>query len=141
VGQSLGGSTEPRVVEAVLMVAESVITHRRREAAGATGHSPVGAVLELLLLDHTNPRGVAFQLDRLAGDLARLPPTASSDRIAALHSTLAARLAACDVDQAVGGDWLAGLDADLRHLANQLTQAHFVHKAPQQAMPGSWGHS
>ena len=54
------------VVESRARRAESIITYRRRYAAGAD----VATVLELLLLDRDNPRSVAHQLDRLADSLA-----------------------------------------------------------------------
>jgi uncharacterized circularly permuted ATP-grasp superfamily protein/uncharacterized alpha-E superfamily protein len=57
------------VLESVLISAESIITHRRRRP----GRPRVDGVLDLLLLDRDNPRGVQHQLDRLGDDLARLP--------------------------------------------------------------------
>ena len=58
---------EGLVTESVLITAESVITHRRRRRTG------MDAVLELLLTDRTNPRAVAYQLDRLRSDVAGIP--------------------------------------------------------------------
>ena len=60
---------ESMVLESVLIVGESIITHRRRHQ----GRAQVDTVLDLLLLDRENPRSVALQLDRLAEDLAHLP--------------------------------------------------------------------
>lgn len=61
------GPADPLVQESVLIIAESVITHRRRRRDG------VDAVLELLVTDRSNPRSVAFQLARLREDLAGVP--------------------------------------------------------------------
>ncbi|MGD9961099.1 circularly permuted type 2 ATP-grasp protein [Nocardioides sp.] len=129
---------EPRVLEAVLMVGESVITHRRREAAGPLSRSPQALVLDLLLLDVTNPRGLAFQLERLEADLIQLPAT-GSDRVGVLIHDLTVRLTALDPDLPPSADWLGGLDTDLRELSRAVERAHFVHKAPQHALPGTWG--
>jgi uncharacterized circularly permuted ATP-grasp superfamily protein/uncharacterized alpha-E superfamily protein len=54
------------VVESVLVATESIITFRRRHSV----HSGAESVLELLLLDRSNPRSVAYQLDRLHEDLS-----------------------------------------------------------------------
>ena len=56
-------STE--VTEAVLEACDSIITHRRRLASGDGPSWPVHSAIGLLLIDPTNPRSVAFQLDRL----------------------------------------------------------------------------
>ncbi|CUR59509.1 conserved hypothetical protein [metagenome] len=132
-------SVERRVLEAVLMVGESVITHRRREAAAPSGLTPLASVLDLLLLDASNPRGLAFQLDRLGGDLVHLPLTSATDRVATLVRDLVDQVHAVDLSQPLPPDWLGTLETRLRDLARLLEQSHFVHKAPQQTLPGSWG--
>lgn len=58
---------DPLVQESVLIIAESLITHRRRR------RESVDALLELLVTDRANPRSVAFQLARLREDLAAVP--------------------------------------------------------------------
>lgn len=55
------------VLESVLIAAESVITYRRLPRTG------VAAAVGLLLTDRTNPRSVAYQLDRLRADVAGVP--------------------------------------------------------------------
>ncbi|MFI7585666.1 circularly permuted type 2 ATP-grasp protein [Spongisporangium articulatum] len=68
----LGGAEpldgEELVLESVLIAAESVITMRRR----VPGRPRAQAVLDLLLVDPDNPRGLAHQLDALDADLAGL---------------------------------------------------------------------
>ena len=66
-------ATQDVVLEAVLAVGESIITHRRRHPIGPAARADAGPVLELLLLDADNPRSVAFQLDRLREDLQAFP--------------------------------------------------------------------
>lgn len=61
-------AVEALVVESVLVAHESVITFRRRYGAGGPGPA-----LELLLLDETNPRALAFQARSLHEHLAALP--------------------------------------------------------------------
>jgi uncharacterized alpha-E superfamily protein len=61
---------ETLVVEAVLGVTDSLITYRRRYQAGTR----VGALLDLVFQDETNPRALAYQLvklERLVADMPR----------------------------------------------------------------------
>lgn len=57
------------VLEPVLEIADSSITHRRRYYAGAQ----LSSVLELLVSDESNPRALAFQLAAMADHIAHLP--------------------------------------------------------------------
>lgn len=136
----------PRVLEAVLIAGESVITHRRREAARPTSLSPIGSVLDLLLCDATNPRSLAFQLDRLAVALQGVPRATDSAAIAASVSGLVDRLAQAPfaalgdhADRTTYDEWMGTTERELRALAALVDRAHFVHKAPQQVMPAFWG--
>lgn len=136
----------PRVLEAVLIAGESVITHRRREAARPTHLSPIGSVLDLLLCDATNPRSLAFQFDRLATALDGVPQAADSPLIAASVGGLRDRLAQAPFealgdhgDRTPYDEWMASTERELRSLSSLLARAHFVHKAPQQVMPAFWG--
>ena len=60
---------EGTTTESALLAAESVITYRRRLTGGLGGLSPLQAAVDLLLRDTTNPRSVAFQVERLVEDL------------------------------------------------------------------------
>ena len=57
------------MLEAVLEVADSAMTYRRRYL----GSLQAEAVLDLLLADETNPRSLASQLAALADDVDHLP--------------------------------------------------------------------
>lgn len=57
------------LLEAVLATEESLITYRRRYRS----YPELQRVVELLLLDPLNPRGLAFQLEQLQHHLAKLP--------------------------------------------------------------------
>ena len=57
------------VYETLLVACESLVAYRRRYRSDLE----LDPLCELLLADDTNPRSLAFQLDRLAEDLASLP--------------------------------------------------------------------
>lgn len=61
------------LLEAVLEIADSSLTYRRRYRA----HLEVAAVVDLLVADETNPRAVAFQVNALEEHLASLPRESS----------------------------------------------------------------
>jgi len=60
---------ELEVLEAVLQVADSIMTYRSRYLATIQA----GPVLDLLLTDETNPRSVAYQLARICEHVDQLP--------------------------------------------------------------------
>jgi uncharacterized circularly permuted ATP-grasp superfamily protein/uncharacterized alpha-E superfamily protein len=60
---------EGPLLEAILEIADSVMTYKRRYLHGL---SPA-PVLDMLLADETNPRSVAFQLLRLGQEIEHLP--------------------------------------------------------------------
>ncbi|GAA1932139.1 circularly permuted type 2 ATP-grasp protein [Nocardioides marmoribigeumensis] len=91
VGETHPPAVERHLVLALLSSGESVVTHRRRYGARAG----VDSMLDLLLLDRTNPRSVAFQLARLQARAATLPGTDRAERlrqvVADAETDLAAR--------------------------------------------------
>ncbi|HEX5272791.1 MAG TPA: circularly permuted type 2 ATP-grasp protein, partial [Gemmataceae bacterium] len=113
---------EGPVLEAILEIADSAMTYRRRYQ-----RSPQAvAVLDLLLADETNPRSLAFQLAALADDVEHLPRDASrpgrtpEERLM-LSSLTMLRLA--EVRQLAGLDECGGrpaLDDLLGRLASAL---------------------
>jgi uncharacterized circularly permuted ATP-grasp superfamily protein/uncharacterized alpha-E superfamily protein len=64
-----GCAQEAPVLEALLEVADSSMTYRRRYLATLQ----VAPVVDLLLTDDTNPRSVLFQVDALTEHVGRLP--------------------------------------------------------------------
>jgi len=62
------------LLEPVLEIADSVMTYRRSYYA----RPQISGVLDLLLMDETNPRSLAFQLGILANHAGELPATAES---------------------------------------------------------------
>jgi len=127
------------VLEAVLLAAESVVTHRRRYR----GSMRVADVLDLLLLDHSNPRSLAFALARLREHLAAMPASTGSTRAERLLDHLETQLAAADVATlgAVEGgrrevlvEFLADVTAQLEQLSDAVTHLHFESGPPAVAM-------
>jgi uncharacterized circularly permuted ATP-grasp superfamily protein/uncharacterized alpha-E superfamily protein len=126
---------DAQVTEAVLVAGESVIAHRRRTAAGHGPAVPFLAAVDLLLLDAGNPRSVRHALDRLAEDLAMLPP----ERVGV--SVVLGQLDSVDMDELAGEDrvrlvgLLEGLGDRLLEVSEAITRRYFVHKAPQRQLP------
>ncbi len=131
------GEADPLVLESVLVAAESVITHRRHRRDG------VDAVLELLVVDRTNPRSVAYQVDRLREDLAGVPApggAGSDDRAAALLDGIEQALATAHPDDLArrgrGGGrtdlrrLTADLGRDLTRFAEVLERSRFAPGLP-----------
>jgi uncharacterized circularly permuted ATP-grasp superfamily protein/uncharacterized alpha-E superfamily protein len=127
------------VAESVLIAAESIITHRRRNPAGAG----LDSVLRLLLADRGNPRSFAYQLDRLVDDVAHLPVATGADTAATALAghldELVARLSGFDdvtVSSPAGGrrERLSALLDDaagaLREVGRLIEAAHFLQPAP-----------
>jgi len=84
---------ELEVQTAVLAVAESVVTHRRRYR----GYVRLRGVLDLLLLDTANPRSMMFALERLREHLSAMPESTGSTRPERLLDDLCDEVAAVDV--------------------------------------------
>ncbi|MEK6442653.1 alpha-E domain-containing protein [Pseudonocardia sp. T1-2H] len=129
-GEDPGGQAGRLVTETTVIVAESVITHRRRHA----GRRDVAPVLGLLLTDRDNPRAVAYQLARLEEDLGALPGPVPDALAATVERLAAADLGAAAARAADGSRaglrlLLSGLGDDLARLAEQIAAAHFAHAA------------
>ena len=60
---------QPKVLEAILKVADSLMTYRGRYLAAVH----LASALDLLLTDETNPRSLAFQVIAIADHVANLP--------------------------------------------------------------------
>jgi uncharacterized circularly permuted ATP-grasp superfamily protein/uncharacterized alpha-E superfamily protein len=124
----------PRL-EAMLQVAESAITYRRRYR----GELQAPPALDLLLTDETNPRALLFQLAALDAHVTALPASearaerAPEARIA-LSAVARVRLAdvsaLCRVEDGKRlrlEELLARTQGDLRDLSDALTRAYLSH--------------
>lgn len=138
---------EDLLLESVLLANESAITYRRRHQ-GAPG---VASVLDLLVHDRTNPRSLAFQLDRLLDDLEAVPAPwrSAGQRDHLLHGVaeLVAELDTVVVGQVVSDDGrrvrlaeaLESMLWRLRAASDEIERVHFVRPATSRALVDLWG--
>jgi len=126
------------IVEAVLGVTDSLITYRRRYQAGTR----IGALLDLVFQDETNPRSLAYQivqLERLIQEMPHDPlgPTRSPARKGVLRLLTDLRLA--ELDQLAQPDadglsrtaldqLLTSVEAAMAALSDALTAQYFRHE-------------
>jgi len=131
---------EGAVLDAILEVADSAVTYRRRYL----GTVVLQPVLDLLLTDETNPRAVVFQLVVLDGHVRHLPHGTSApfrspeERLVTAALT---RLRLADIEQLCtsNGDGeraeLKGLvdhlSAELPALSDALTSRYLSHAQTQ----------
>jgi uncharacterized circularly permuted ATP-grasp superfamily protein/uncharacterized alpha-E superfamily protein len=124
------------LLEPVLEIADSVMTYRRSYYA----RPQLSGVLDLILLDETNPRSLAFQLQTLASHAAELPATTESPAPGrpqkmlkhAIKRLRAGNLRALPSAKATEASpelqaMLEGLIADLREASDALTLHYFTH--------------
>lgn len=129
-GESRSPVTEGLLVESVLRCADSLITYQRRMAFGSSDTQPVVALLELLLLDPTNPRSVMAQLVRLREALGFAPKIA--EKVARLEE----RCGQVDIYALAGDrnamcDFLTTLATDVGDISNRI-ERDFFYTEPQQ---------
>ena len=125
-------------IELLLDATDSVITYRSRYLTSMR----VNLVVDLLLLDDANPRGVALQLDHLKQHVAHLPEPPTPGRTSPESKRITAAVAAiqlvdfdelCDVRDGRRHHLTALLDrvqTDLRGLSDALTRDYLTHAAP-----------
>ena len=129
---------EGTVIEAVLGVTDSLIAYRRRYQAGTR----VGALLDLVFQDETNPRSLAYQivqLERLINQMPKDPlaPTRSPSQKSVLRLLADLRLA--EIDQLAQSDpggqtrdalgkILTTMEAEMAALSDALTAQYFRHE-------------
>ena len=125
---------EALVTEGVLRVGDSLITYRRRMAAGVGTAVPAAEAVHLLTTDETNPRSVVFSLRRLLEALAET----SDPIIDGAVTAVIAQLASMDTDESFLTrrvalfDLLADVESELRAVSDLIEAAHFEQQpAPQ----------
>jgi len=140
----LDDSIHRQLMEAVLVTCDSLNTFRRRYRSYM--HLPT--VIELLLMDESHPRSLAYQLDALQQHIADLPHDNSRHRLGAdqrcilaayteLRLADAAELSRCEKEDG----YCKSLDqlfesqtASLWKLSDQLTETYFSHAQPLQQL-------
>ena len=136
--------TEPVVWEMVLAMTDSLMTYRHRYASSIQA----AVVLDLLLLDETNPRSVGYQLVQIQEQVAGLPhqsrpPHRGPEDRLALETLTALRVV--DLDCTSRSDWDPGTDetvsrtfADLSTrlltLSTLLSRDYFSHVEAQRQL-------
>jgi len=142
VADGLRGDT-PRLDEMLLEIADSSMTYRNRYH-GTLEPAPL---IDLLVIDETNPRSIGFQMAALAGHVAHLPRDESSPVLSGEERAVMAglgtlrladvtTLAATDFDgtRPQLGQMLGRLDASLRSLSESVTHRYLVHSAPRRRL-------
>ncbi|MDB5309043.1 MAG: hypothetical protein JWO38_3245 [Gemmataceae bacterium] len=126
---------EGPVLDAVLEVADSGMTYRRRYLSSLRAE----AVLDLLVADETNPRSLASQLAALADDVDHLPRPArgagrAPEQRLALHALSVVRLAEAEKLAVVAdgarpalAELLDHVGALLTALSDAITQQYLTH--------------
>jgi uncharacterized circularly permuted ATP-grasp superfamily protein/uncharacterized alpha-E superfamily protein len=136
---------EGPLLEALLEIADSSMTYRRRYPSGLQ----VAPVLDLLLADETNPRSLAFQLVALATHVENLPRNAANTRptpgqriMMATLTTL--RLADIDMlSQSTDGDrthleeLLARFEVELPAFSDTITEHYLSHAEASRQLSSS----
>jgi uncharacterized alpha-E superfamily protein len=132
-----GSGPRELLLEPLLEITDSDMTYRWRYFAEAR----IAAVLDLLLLDPTNPRAVAFQLAVLERHAAGLPAGPNPEGIAEFQQRLAAlpvkldavRSSAFEAGADMAGtiEWLAGFAVELGSLSELLTHVYFSQVVPR----------
>ncbi|MCC5886242.1 MAG: circularly permuted type 2 ATP-grasp protein [Gammaproteobacteria bacterium] len=137
---------EHQLLEALLIANESVMTHRRRYRAALD----ISSAVQVLLLDTSNPRSLAYQVLELAKHLDALPREGgvrrglAADQRALLQASTLVRLA--DAPDLLAANpsaphqrerltaFLAGVDSELSVATAALDQAYFTHVQPTQQL-------
>ncbi len=135
---------EAPVLDAVLEVADSAMTYRRRYL----GSLRAEAVLDLLVFDETNPRSLASQLAALVDDVDHLPRSAprvgrGPDQRHVLAALTSVRLAEIDHLAAIDDgtrpglrDLLVNLMTTLPALSNAITLQYLSHLQTSRHLSG-----
>ena len=133
---SVVGSPEGPLLEALLEIADSAMTYRRRYMS----RLQTAPVLDLLLADEDNPRSLVFQFNSLSASIDELPrPGGNPGRDSEQRLILAAlaRLRGVDIDSlaeatAEGArpwldSFLTSLEGELPLLSDTLTRNYLTH--------------
>jgi uncharacterized circularly permuted ATP-grasp superfamily protein/uncharacterized alpha-E superfamily protein len=117
--------------ETLLACCESLVAYRRRYRSDIE----VEALASLLITDPSNPRSLAFQLDRLMADLRRLPGEPPEGALQSLGAALE-RLLVADLGELLSPArgrrsglraWLTALGDDLEQVAEAVNLTYFAH--------------
>jgi uncharacterized circularly permuted ATP-grasp superfamily protein/uncharacterized alpha-E superfamily protein len=142
VTHSSDNPTDSLVLESVLIAAESIITYRHRYRSRAQ----IETVLDLLVLDPSNPRSLAYQVEALHAAIVALPgplgrgePLAEPLALAAANLVRRADTTLLGTTDPDGGrpalsQFLAELSGVLATVAQAVDEDHFSHQVPQRSV-------
>ncbi len=134
--------SETAVMEAVLEIADSLMTYRSRYLATLQP----APVLDLLVSDESNPRSIAFQLAALSEHIESLPrdqssPARSREQRLSMSALTGVRLAdipgMCEVEGGVREKFdrlLCRLVLHLRNLSDTIAHTYLVHAGPSRQL-------
>ena len=109
----------------LLDLADSQISYRQRYPTGVA----VAAVVDLVGLDPNNPRSLAFQADRIARHLARLPVLADDGMAEPQQAQATALAATVATAAALDADTLGDVERRLAALSDAIAHRYFLQGA------------
>jgi len=136
---------EEALLQSLLSICDSPMTYRARYG----NMFQTAPVIDLLICDDTNPRSVAYQLQRIVKQLQWLPEVGGAGlfndeeriieqlntRIRTTDANLLARANDQGTREALQ-ELLAHCQQDLPHFASLLEQRYFIHTAPLRPLDG-----
>ena len=138
-----GGAADAAALEALLEISDSVMTYRSRYYS----RFQLGAVLDLLVTDESNPRSIVYQLVKCAAHAAQLPHRGGPDRppreeqltmslLQLVRRADCAELARAylsgDVEPLEG--LLSGIDSTMPKLSDAVSHRYFFHSGAAQRL-------
>jgi uncharacterized alpha-E superfamily protein len=126
-------NVSPEELDLILELGDTQITYRMRYPFGAAA----APVLDLVLLDRSNPRSLAFQLTRISvhlNALPLLPPDNRPTPALATSERLLATVSALDPAQ-VRAETLLGMENELMRCSEEISESYFRVRRP--AVPKS----
>jgi uncharacterized alpha-E superfamily protein len=131
-----GACSEPEALEALLEITDSVMTYRSRYAS----NFQLGAVLDLMICDESNPRSIAYQLVQCVAHVEQLGQGSQNGGTAAdggltaqlLQSVRETDIARMSRDYKLGrrgvlNRLLDGIDEKLPELSDIISHRYFYH--------------
>ncbi|MDI3315134.1 MAG: circularly permuted type 2 ATP-grasp protein [Mycobacterium sp.] len=141
-GKARSPAAEHAITESTLVACESSVIYLRRNLGAVS----VAAVAELVLFEPENPRSLAYQLQRLGGDLKALPGASGSSKAERLVDEITTRLRRvdpADLDAVTAQGERAELIGLLDDVHTGLRELSGVISASQLSVPGEmrplWG--
>lgn len=138
-GAEVPMSVEDQVGEAVMAACDSLITHHRRMATGASPNRPLHSAMALLVLDEANPRSAAFQWRKLVSDLRLINDDTLANQAEEELLDLSSRAALLLTgDREEIAEALRTLESSMREMSEQIARRHFTRPTPRIFRQAAW---